>query len=327
MMIWARPEWLWGLLLIPILIGLYVFFNRRHHATIRLSALRRISRKGQWRTSRRHLPFILEMLALSAMILALARPQNSSRWDERSIQGIDMVLAMDISGSMVAMDLKPNRFEAARDVARELIASRPNDNMGLVIFAGESFTLCPITTDHTALLSLLEGAEIGQLEDGTAIGLGLATAVNTLRHSQNNSKVIILLTDGSNNAGDITPTMAADMATQYGIRIYTVAAGTNGMARVPVQTAYGVEYIDSEVQIDESTLKSIAQRTGGKHYRATDEAKLSEIYKEIDSLEKSRLMTKSVSAYEEQYMLFALLALLLLLLSFILRTTINRTTP
>lgn len=326
-MIWVHPEWLWALLLLPLLVLLYIRYNKRHQAKLSLSAYRLLPKGSGWRSYLRALPFALELLALASMILALARPQDSSHWEERSIQGIDLVLAMDLSGSMQALDLKPNRFEAARDVANEMIAARPNDNIGLVVFAGESFTLCPLTVDHDVILQMLDATEIGQLEDGTAIGLGLATAINTLRGSDNKSKVIILLTDGSNNAGDITPSMAAELAQQYGIRIYTVAAGTNGVAKFPVQTASGIEYVEANVQIDEGTLRHIAQQTGGKYYRATDETKLHEIYKEIDSLEKSRLTSRSVSAYEERYMLFALLAIVLLGAAFLLRTTLLRANP
>ncbi|WP_304291557.1 VWA domain-containing protein [Porphyromonas uenonis] len=326
-MIWVHPEWLWALLLLPLLVLLYIRYNKRHQAKLSLSAYRLLPKGSGWRSYLRALPFALELLALASMILALARPQDSSHWEERSIQGIDLVLAMDLSGSMQALDLKPNRFEAARDVANEMIAARPNDNIGLVVFAGESFTLCPLTVDHDVILQMLDATEIGQLEDGTAIGLGLATAINTLRGSDNKSKVIILLTDGSNNAGDITPSMAAELAQQYGIRIYTVAAGTNGVAKFPVQTASGIEYVEADVQIDEGTLRHIAQQTGGKYYRATDETKLHEIYKEIDSLEKSRLTSRSVSAYEERYMLFALLAIVLLGAAFLLRTTLLRANP
>lgn len=326
-MIWVHPEWLWALLLLPLLVLLYIRYNKRHQAKLSLSAYRLLPKGSGWRSYLRALPFVLELLALASMILALARPQDSSHWEERSIQGIDLVLAMDLSGSMQALDLKPNRFEAARDVANEMIAARPNDNIGLVVFAGESFTLCPLTVDHDVILQMLDATEIGQLEDGTAIGLGLATAINTLRGSDNKSKVIILLTDGSNNAGDITPSMAAELAQQYGIRIYTVAAGTNGVAKFPVQTASGIEYVEADVQIDEGTLRHIAQQTGGKYYRATDETKLHEIYKEIDSLEKSRLTSRSVSAYEERYMLFDLLAIVLLGAAFLLRTTLLRANP
>lgn len=326
-MIWVHPEWLWALLLLPLLVLLYIRYNKRHQAKLSLSAYRLLPKGSGSRSYLRALPFALELLALAAMIVALARPQDSNHWEERSIQGIDLVLAMDLSGSMQALDLKPNRFEAARTVASEMIAARPNDNIGLVVFAGESFTLCPLTVDHDVILQMLEATGIGQLEDGTAIGLGLATAINTLRGSDNKSKVIILLTDGSNNAGDITPSMAAELAQQYGIRIYTVAAGTNGVAKFPVQTASGIEYVEADVQIDEGTLRHIAQQTGGKYYRATDETKLHEIYKEIDSLEKSRLTSRSVSAYEERYMLFALLAIVLLVAAFLLRTTLLRANP
>lgn len=326
-MIWVHPGWFWALLLLPLLVLLYIRYNKRHQAQLSLSAYRLLPKGNGWRSYLRALPFALELLALAAMILALARPQDSNHWEERSIQGIDLVLAIDLSGSMQALDLKPNRFEAVRSVASEMIAARPNDNIGLVVFAGESFTLCPLTVDHNVIQEMLDATEIGQLEDGTAIGLGLATAINTLRSSDNKSKVIILLTDGSNNAGDITPSMGAELAQQYGIRIYTVAAGTNGVAKFPVQTSFGTEYVEVDVQIDEGTLRHIAQQTGGKYYRATDETKLREIYKEIDSLEKSRLTSRSVSAYEERYMLFALLAIVLLGIAFLLRTTLLRANP
>lgn len=326
-MTWVYPEWFWALLLLPILIVLYFLNNKRHQAQLLLSAYHLLPKSSGWRSYLRALPFTLEMLVVATIILALARPQDSNHWEEHSIQGIDLVLAIDMSGSMQALDLQPNRFEAARRVASDMIASRPNDNIGLVVFAGESFTLCPLTIDHNVTQELLDATAIGQLEDGTAIGLGLATAVNALRSSQNKSKVIILLTDGSNNAGDITPSMAAEMAQRYGIRIYTVAAGTNGVAKFPVQTAFGTEYIEADVEIDETTLRHVAQQTGGHYYRATDETKLSEIYKEIDSLEKSRLTTRSVSAYEERYMFFALIAIVLLGIAFLLRTTLLRANP
>ncbi len=326
-MTWVYPEWFWALLLLPILIVLYFLNNKRHQAQLLLSAYHLLPKRSGWRSYLRALPFTLEMLVVATIILALARPQDSNHWEEHSIQGIDLVLAIDMSGSMQALDLQPNRFEAARRVASDMIASRPNDNIGLVVFAGESFTLCPLTIDHNVTQELLDATAIGQLEDGTAIGLGLATAVNALRSSQNKSKVIILLTDGSNNAGDITPSMAAEMAQRYGIRIYTVAAGTNGVAKFPVQTAFGTEYIEADVEINETTLRHVAQQTGGHYYRATDETKLSEIYKEIDSLEKSRLTTRSVSAYEERYMFFALIAIVLLGIAFLLRTTLLRANP
>lgn len=262
-MTWVYPEWFWALLLLPILIVLYFLNNKRHQAQLLLSAYHLLPKRSGWRSYLRALPFTLEMLVVATIILALARPQDSNHWEEHSIQGIDLVLAIDMSGSMQALDLQPNRFEAARRVASDMIASRPNDNIGLVVFAGESFTLCPLTIDHNVTQELLDATAIGQLEDGTAIGLGLATAVNALRSSQNKSKVIILLTDGSNNAGDITPSMAAEMAQRYGIRIYTVAAGTNGVAKFPVQTAFGTEYIEADVEINETTLRHVAQQTGG----------------------------------------------------------------
>ena len=237
------------------------------------------------------------------------------------------MLAMDVSGSMQAMDFKPNRLEAAKDVAISFINNRPNDNIGMVTFAGESFTQCPLTTDHTVLLNMVQDLQMGVLDDGTAIGMGLATAVNRLKDSKAKSRVVILLTDGSNNMGDITPRMAADIARTFGIRVYIVGVGTRGEAPFPIQTEFGVRIQNVPVDIDEPTLDGIAEVSGGKYFRAVDNETLNEIYKEIDKLEKTRLMTKSFKAYEEKYFVYALIAFLLLLTEFLLRNTLLRSNP
>ena len=222
------------------------------------------------------------MVAVALLIVILARPQSTNSWSNSSTEGIDIMLAMDISGSMLAQDLKPNRLEAAKDVAASFINGRPNDNIGLVVFSAESFTQCPLTTDHTVLLNLFKDIQSGMIQDGTAIGLGLANAVSRIKDSHAKSKVIILLTDGSNNAGEIAPVTAAEIAKTFGVRVYTIGVGTKGMAPYPFQTAFGVQYQNIPVEIDEATLKQIASTTGGQYFRATDNASLKEIYSEIE---------------------------------------------
>lgn len=321
-----HPHLLWLLLLIPAVTLFYILTHRTRHASLRLSSWYRLTDEGL-RTHLRHLPFGLNMLAIGFLIIAFARPQNTNSWQKDSVEGIDIMLSIDASGSMLAMDLEPNRFSAAISVARQFIANRPNDNIGLVVFSGESFTQCPLTTDHATLLNRLENVRMGILDDGTAIGLGISTACNRLKASPTKSKIIVLLTDGTNNRGSITPSMAASIAHSLGIRIYTVAVGTHGEAPYPRETNFGtvIDYVP--VEIDENTLKDIAETTGGSFFRATDNKSLENIYKEIDRLEKSRLMTKSFQAYEELFPIWGILALLSLLLSFLLRTTILRINP
>lgn len=237
------------------------------------------------------------------------------------------MLAMDISGSMLAQDLKPNRLEAAKDVAASFINGRPNDNIGLVVFSAESFTQCPLTTDHTVLLNLFKDIQSGMIEDGTAIGLGLANAVSRIKDSQAKSKVIILLTDGSNNAGEVAPVTAAEIAKTFGVRVYTIGVGTKGMAPYPFQTAFGVQYQNIPVEIDEATLKQIASTTGGQYFRATDNASLKEIYSEIDQMEKTKISVREYSKKQEEYKNWALLAFALLLAELLLRNTLLRNIP
>lgn len=276
-----------------------------------------------------HLPFILRMLTLSMVILVLARPQSSDSWEENDIEGIDIMLATDVSTSMLAMDLKPNRIEAAKDVAAQFVSSRKNDNIGLTIFAGESFTQCPLTIDHAVMLNMLNAVKCdialnGIIEDGTAIGMGIANGVSRLKDSKAKSKVIILLTDGSNNSGEISPEAAAEIAKEFGVRIYTIGVGTNSeTAPYP----YGDQVVNVPVEIDEATLRKIAEITNGKYYRATSKESLSEIYSEIDKLERTKLHARQFSAHNEEYQIFALIALLSLLLEIVLRNTVLRKIP
>ncbi|ALO29259.1 vWA domain-containing protein [Porphyromonas gingivalis] len=327
-MTFAYPELLWLLILLPLIATWYILQARKTSATMTISSLKPFEggRRGLKVYLRHSLP-ILRALSVGFLIIALARPQNTNSWQKDSIEGIDIMLAMDVSGSMQAMDFKPNRLEAAKDVAISFINNRPNDNIGMVTFAGESFTQCPLTTDHTVLLNMVQDLQMGVLDDGTAIGMGLATAVNRLKDSKAKSRVVILLTDGSNNMGDITPRMAADIARTFGIRVYTVGVGTRGEVPFPIQTEFGVRIQNVPVDIDEPTLDGIAEVSGGKYFRAVDNETLNEIYKEIDKLEKTRLMTKSFKAYEEKYFVYALIAFLLLLTEFLLRNTLLRSNP
>lgn len=279
-----------------------------------------------------HVPFLLRLLAYTMIVLVLCRPQTSNSWSDRSVEGIDIMLCMDMSTSMLAEDLRPNRLEAAKKVASEFISGRPNDNIGLTIFAGESFTQCPMTVDHAVLLNLLQDlrcdmAQQGLLNDGTAIGMGLANAINRLKDSQAKSKVIILLTDGSNNAGDISPLTAAEIAKSFGIRVYTIGVGTNGKARYPMPVGGHIEYLTIPVEIDTKTLASIAGTTNGEFYRATNNSKLREVYQEIDQLEKTKMNVKKYSKRYEAYAIFAAIACLALLLELLLRETLLKKLP
>ena len=282
-----------------------------------------------WRVRLIHLPIILRCLAFALIVTAMARPQTHSAWDERSVEGIDIMLAMDVSTSMLAEDLRPNRIEAAKNVAAEFIADRTDDNIGLTIFAGEAFTQCPMTTDHASLLNLLKNvrtdiAADGLISDGTAIGMGLANAISRLKDSKAKSRVVILLTDGSNNMGDISPMTAAQIAKSMGVRVYTIGVGTNKVARYPLPVAGGVQYVNIPVEIDTKTLKSIAATSDGNYYRATNNKELRQIYRDIDKLEKSRLQVKKFSKRYEAFQPFVLAALAMLLLEILFRYTILR---
>ncbi|MGN1233099.1 MAG: VWA domain-containing protein, partial [Candidatus Cryptobacteroides sp.] len=275
----------------------------------------------------RHIPMILRTVALSMIIVAIARPRSSTQMDRIDTEGIDIVLAMDVSTSMLARDFNPDRISAAKDIAIEFISQRPSDRMGIVVFAGESYTQCPLTTDRATLINLMKEIETGVIDDGTAIGNGLAVAVARMQGSDAKSRVVILLTDGVNNCGEITPQNAADIAKTYGVRVYTIGVGANGTAPYPVITPWGVEMQNVEVEIDEDLLRSIAETTGGRYFRATDNTKLSEIYSEINKMEKARTTIDSFPVYKELYGRFGLVALICLLLEVLLSLTLFRKLP
>lgn len=328
-MIFANPTYLYLLLLLIPLIGWYIWKLRKSQASLQVSSSQAfdVPQAKSFKIYLRHVPFVLRMIALALLIIVLARPQSTDNWQNTSTEGIDIMLAMDISSSMLAEDLKPNRLEAAKDVAASFINGRPNDNIGLVIFSGESFTQCPLTTDHTVLLNLFKDIQSRMIEDGTAIGLGLANSVSRIKDSQAKSKVIILLTDGSNNMGEIAPVTAAEIAKTFGIRVYTIGVGTQGEAPYPFPTAFGVQYQNVKVDIDEPTLKQIAATTGGQYFRATDNASLRGIYSEIDKMEKTKIQVQEFSKKQEEYKNWALLVLALLLLEVLLRKTVLRNIP
>ncbi len=329
----ANKEYLFLLLLLVPYIIWYLMYRKKTEPTMRMSDTRayRFAPRS-WKVTLMPLQLILRLVVFVLLILILARPQTHNSWNNKSVEGIDIMMAMDVSGSMLAEDLKPNRIEAAKQVAAEFIAGRPNDNIGLTIFAGEAFTQCPMTTDHASLLNLLQGvrtdmATRGLIEDGTAIGMGLANAVSRLKDSKAKSKVVILLTDGSNNRGDLSPMTAAEIAKSLGIRVYTIGVGTNKVAPYPMVVAGSVQYVNVPVEIDSKTLSDIAAATDGDFYRATNNKELQNIYKEIDKLEKSKLSVKTYSKKYEAYQPFAIAAVLLLLLEILLRITLFRKLP
>ncbi len=327
-MTFNNPEYLFLLLLLIPMVFWYVWELHKSDASLQISSHQKLA---QFPKSRKikflHVPFILRVLSISLIIFALARPQASNSWRTENTEGIDIMMALDISGTMMAEDLKPNRLEASKSVASEFILSRPNDNIGLVVFAGESFTQCPLTVDHAVLVNLFNGVNYGMIEDGTAIGLGLANAVNRIKDSQAKSKVIILLTDGSNNRGDIAPITAAEIAKTFGIRVYAIGVGSYGIVNVPVQTPIGIQYQQMQSEFDEKSLQEIATMTGGQYFRATDNSKLRKIYQEIDQLEKTKISVREFSKKNEQFFLFSLTALILLICEVLLRTTILRRIP
>lgn len=320
------------LLLIPYIIW-YFFYRKQSEASMKVSDTHAyLFAPKTWKTHCVHLPFFLRILTFIMIVIILARPQTSNSWRNSETEGIDIMLALDISTSMLSEDLKPNRIEAAKDVAASFIAGRPNDNIGLVIFASQSFTQCPMTTDHSVLLNLFRNvnctlAQRGIIEDGTAIGMGLANAVSRLKNSHAKSKVVILLTDGSNNSGDISPATAAEIARSFGVRVYTIGVGTNGSAPYPMPVAGGIQYMNIPVEIDTKTLENIANTTGGKFYRATNTRSLANIYSDIDKLEKTKLKVKQFSKRYEAYQLFAVIAMLSLLAEIILRFTVLKKIP
>ena len=324
----ANKGLLWLMTIIIPLTVWYVLRHRKQHPLMQMSGLQ--SFHGQPESARaalRHVLFALRMLALAFMIFALARPQVSNSWKSVDTEGIDVMIAMDISGSMLAEDFKPNRLEAAKDVAMEFIAGRPNDRIGLVIFAGESFTQCPLTTNHKELVRLFREVNSDMLKDGTAIGMGLASAVNRLKDSKATSKVVILLTDGVNNSGEISPETAAEIARNYNLRVYSIGVGSMGTAPYPVQTPFGTQYQNMEVRIDEDVLSAISEMTGGKYFRATNNEKLREIYQEIDKMEKTIIQEKQFTEKTELFFWFLFIGIAIFVFEIILKYTVFRQIP
>ena len=329
----ANKEYFFLLLLLIPYVVWYFVYRKKSEPTMRMSdTYVYLSAPKSWRMRLVHLPMLLRCLVFVAVVTVLARPQTMNSWDSRTTEGIDIMLAMDVSTSMLAEDLKPNRMEAAKSVAAEFIADRANDNIGLTIFAGEAFTQCPMTTDHTSLLNIMQGVRTdivtrGLISDGTAVGMGLANAVSRLKDSKAKSKVVILLTDGSNNMGDLSPMTSAQIAKSLGIRVYTIGVGTNKVAPYPMPVAGGVQYVNIPVEIDTKTLSDIAAVTDGHFYRATNNKELKQIYKDIDKLEKTKMNVKKFSKRYEAYQPFAIVAVVLLLLEILLRTTVLRRIP
>lgn len=323
-----NPEFFYLLLVIVPMTAWYVFRQNKNTASIQVSNAAAVFKAPKTiRHYLRHLVFLLQVLAFAAFTVVLARPQSTSDWENVTTEGIDMVISLDISTSMLARDFSPDRLEAAKNVASEFIAGREYDRMGLVVFAGEAFTQCPLTTDRAVLLNLFKDIETGMIEDGTAIGNGLATAVARLKDSDAVSRVIILLSDGENNSGEVAPLTAAEIAKTFGIRVYTIGVGSSGTAPYPVQTPYGTQLRDMEVKIDEEMMQEISNITDGRYFRATDNNKLAEIYEEIDQLEKSKIEVREFSRKSEEFLPFALAGILSIILSLILRTTIFRSIP
>ena len=332
-MIFANIEYLFLLVLLIPYIVWYVMKRKKTEPTLQVSTTRMYMKAPKsWKIYLLHTPFVLRTVAIIMVILILARPQTTDNWQNTEIEGIDIMLAVDVSTSMLAEDLKPNRLEAAKQVASEFINGRPNDNIGLTIFAGESFTQCPLTVDHGVLLNLFNSikgdiAQRGLIEDGTAIGMGIANAVTRLKDSKAKSKVIILLTDGSNNRGDISPLTAAEIAKQFGIRIYTIGVGTNGTAPYPMQPYAGTQYVNVPVEIDEKTLTEIAGTTNGNYFRATSYSKVKDVYLDIDKLVITKLNVKEFSKREEEYQVFAWIAFFCILLELLLRNSVLKKIP
>lgn len=324
----ANPELLFLLALLVPVIAWYILKNKSSQASLQISSINGF--KGlnpSFKYYIRHVLFAFRIIAIALLIVALARPQSTRNWKDVTTEGIDIVMALDISSSMLARDFNPNRLEASKNIAKEFIQGRPNDRIGLVVFSGESFTQCPLTTDHSVLINLFEEIESGMVKDGTAIGMGLATAVNRLKDSDTKSKVVILLTDGVNNMGSIAPATAAEIAKTFDIRVYTIGVGSHGKAPYPVNTPYGVRYKDMEVEIDEEGLQQISYETEGEYFRATDNQKLKSIYQQIDKLEKSKIEVKEYSEKSEEYLNFALIAGILLLVEVVSKSTVMRSIP
>jgi Ca-activated chloride channel family protein len=328
-MFFEYPKLLW-LLVIPALLVLHYIYlekaGRRPHLRVSTAVPWKIKGRN-FMTFFRHVPFLLRTFALVMVVISIARPRSSEEFSKVDTEGIDIVLAMDVSTSMLARDLTPDRINASKDIAIEFISQRPSDRMGIVVFAGESFTQCPLTTDRATLINLMKEVQTDIIEDGTAIGNGLATAVARLKDSDAKSRVVILLTDGVNNSGEVSPQMAAEIAKTYGVRVYTIGVGKEGMAPYPVMTPWGVQVQNMKVEIDEELLKEVAESTGGRYFRATDNTKLAEIYSEINKMEKARTTVDSFPVYKELFGSFAVLALLALMLELLLNWFVIRRLP
>lgn len=326
----ARPELLWLFLVYIPLIVWYVKKNRHAESSVRISSLSAFDKMPvSYKVYLKHVMFVVKLCAIGCLIIILCRPQTHDSWESSKTEGTDIVMALDVSTSMLARDFDPDRFEAAKDVAAQFVSGRESDNIGIVIFAGESFTLVPMTTDKSVLVNYIKEIKMGMLQDGTAIGDGLATAINRIRNGKAKSKSIILLTDGSNNTGVVAPLTAADIAKQLGIKVYTIGVGTMGTALFPVGiNVYGkVEYQQLPVVIDEATLKSISERTGGKYFRATSKTVLKDIFAEIDKLEKTELDVRKFNQTEDDYMVWALLLLAFVVVDITVRHTLLRNIP
>ena len=327
-MVFAHIEYLFLLLLLIPYIIWYILKRHHNEASLQIADTSVYATAPKsYKNYLLHVPFALRMLTLAMIIIVLARPQTTNSWQSSEVEGIDIMLAIDVSTSMLAEDLKPNRLEAAKEVAAEFVNGRPNDNIGITLFAGESFAQCTLTVDHAVLLNFIHGTRCGLIEDGTAVGMGIANAVSRLKESKAKSKVVILLTDGTNNRGDISPLTAAEIAKSFGIRVYTIGVGTNGEAPYPYPVGGTVQYVNMKVEIDEKTLAQIASTTEGNYFRATSNSKLKEVYEEIDKLEKTKLNVKEFSKREEAYRGFAWVAFLSFLLELLLRYTILRRIP
>ncbi len=329
MMFFEYPKLLWLLVIPGLLVLHYIWLElAERHPHLRVSTAVPWTLRGHsFMSVLRHVPFLLRISALAMVIIAIARPRSSEQLEKIDTEGIDIVLAMDVSTSMLARDLVPDRISASKDIAIEFISQRPADRMGIVVFAGESFTQCPLTTDRATLINLMKYLQTDLIEDGTAIGNGLATAVARMKDSDAKSRVVILLTDGVNNRGEISPQMAAEIAKTYGVRVYTIGVGKEGMAPYPVMTPWGVEVQNVKVEIDEKLLAEIAESTGGRYFRATDNTKLAEIYGEINKMEKVRTTVDSFPVYKELFVKYALLALLALLLELVFNWFVIRRLP
>ncbi len=328
-MFFEYPKLLWLLVVPGLLVLHYIWLElAERHPHLRVSTAVPWMVKGRsFMSVLRHIPFVLRIMALCLIVVAIARPRSSEQLEKVDTEGIDIVLAMDVSTSMLARDLTPDRISASKDIAIEFISQRPADRMGIVVFAGESFTQCPLTTDRATLINLMKEVQTDLIEDGTAIGNGLATAVARMKDSDAKSRVVILLTDGVNNRGEISPQMAAEIARTYGVRVYTIGVGKEGMAPYPVMTPWGIEVQNVKVEIDEKLLSEIAESTGGRYFRATDNTKLAEIYSEINQMEKVRTTVDSFPVYKELFLDYALLALLALLLELVFNWFVIRRLP